>query len=184
MSSRSIGVTNVWLSRWMMSWVIRSPSCSQIRISLASSLRSGYSVSSSSRRAAARRMLPPASSNRSKKCRSRGARAFARRTGGKLALAHVEPGQLHAASRELADTLAHRGHRRLPVVLGPAALDAVAVDHRVCRAMVLVEGHPDAAGVEQLRPIRPLARELNVRVPEHDTPGVDALEQVRVERAR
>ncbi len=41
MSSRSIGVTNVWLSRWMMSCVIRSPSCSQIRISRASSLRSG-----------------------------------------------------------------------------------------------------------------------------------------------
>ena len=37
MSSRSIGVTNVWLSRWMMSWVIRSPSCSQTRISRASS---------------------------------------------------------------------------------------------------------------------------------------------------
>ena len=28
MSSRSIGVTKVELRRWMMSWVIRSPSCS------------------------------------------------------------------------------------------------------------------------------------------------------------
>ena len=44
MSSRSIGVTNVWFSRWMMSCVIRSPSCSQIRMSRASSLRSGYVV--------------------------------------------------------------------------------------------------------------------------------------------
>ena len=33
MSSRSIGVTNVGLSRWMMSCVIRSPSCSASRIS-------------------------------------------------------------------------------------------------------------------------------------------------------
>ena len=33
MSSRSIGVTKVELSRWMMSWVIRSPSCSALRIS-------------------------------------------------------------------------------------------------------------------------------------------------------
>ena len=30
MSSRSIGVTNVEFRRWMMSCVIRSPSCSQI----------------------------------------------------------------------------------------------------------------------------------------------------------
>ena len=37
MSSRSIGVTKVWLRRWMMSWVIRSPSCSASRISRASS---------------------------------------------------------------------------------------------------------------------------------------------------
>src|SRR5947209_9113701 len=36
MSSRSIGVTNSSLRRRMMSWVIRSPSCSQIRMSLAS----------------------------------------------------------------------------------------------------------------------------------------------------
>ena len=33
MSSRSIGVTNVWFSRWMMSCVIRSPSCSQTTMS-------------------------------------------------------------------------------------------------------------------------------------------------------
>ena len=41
MSSRSIGVTNVEFSRWWMSWVIRSPSCSQITMSRARSLRSG-----------------------------------------------------------------------------------------------------------------------------------------------
>ena len=33
MSSRSIGVTNVEFRRWWMSWVIRSPSCSQITMS-------------------------------------------------------------------------------------------------------------------------------------------------------
>src|SRR5680860_926539 len=33
MSSRSIGVTKVELSRLTMSWVIRSPSCSALRIS-------------------------------------------------------------------------------------------------------------------------------------------------------
>ena len=43
MSSRSIGVTKVWLRRWMMSCVMRSPSCSQMRMSRASSLRSGKS---------------------------------------------------------------------------------------------------------------------------------------------
>ena len=36
MSSRSIGVTNVWLSRLKMSCVIRSPSCSASRMSRAS----------------------------------------------------------------------------------------------------------------------------------------------------
>src|SRR5215210_1415608 len=168
MSSRSIGVTNVWLRRWRMSCVIRSPSCSQIRISRASSLRSGYLSSRSSRRAAARRMFPPASSNRSKKYLSRGARAFASRTGGKLALADVEPGHLHAAGRQLADACAHRRHRRLPVVLGPAALDAVAVDDRVGGAVVAVPGHPDAAGVEQLDAAGVGPLELHVRVPEHD----------------
>src|SRR4051794_16320761 len=146
MSSRSIGVTNVWLRRWMMSCVIRSPSCSQIRISRVSSLRSGYWVSSSSRSAAARRMFPPASSNRSKNWRSRGARAFARRTGGKLALADVEPGLLHAPGGQLAHALAHGGHRRLPVVLHAAAFDPVPVDDRIRRPVVAVERHPDAAG--------------------------------------
>src|SRR5919108_2703275 len=148
MSSRSIGVTNVWLRLWMMSWVIRSPSCSQIRISRASSLRSGYSLRSSSSRAAARLMFPPASSNRSKNSRSRGARTFARRTGGTLALAHVEPCQLDTARRQLADALPHRGDRRLPVVLHAPVLDAVVVVHdRVRRTVVAVERHAHAAGV-------------------------------------
>ena len=34
MSSRSIGVTKVVLRRWMMSCVIRSPSCSALRMSV------------------------------------------------------------------------------------------------------------------------------------------------------
>ena len=33
MSSPSMGVTNVVLRRWTMSWVIRSPSCSALRMS-------------------------------------------------------------------------------------------------------------------------------------------------------
>ena len=41
MSSPSIGVTKVELSRWTMSWVIRSPSCSASRISRASPSVSG-----------------------------------------------------------------------------------------------------------------------------------------------
>src|SRR6185503_1272331 len=160
MSSRSIGVTNVWLSRWMMSWVIRSPSCSQIRISRASSLRSGYWVRSSSSRAAARRMFPPASSNRSKNSRSRGARTLASRTGRKLALVHVEPGQLDPARRQLADALPDGLGRRLPVVLHAALLQAVAVEHRVRSAMVAVPRHPDAARVDQLDAAGAGAREL------------------------
>jgi hypothetical protein len=42
MSSRSIGVTNVVLRRWMMLWVIRSPSCSALRMSRDIPLSSGH----------------------------------------------------------------------------------------------------------------------------------------------
>ena len=44
MSSRSIGVTNVGFSRWMMSCVMRSPSCSQTTTSRSSSPWSGQSL--------------------------------------------------------------------------------------------------------------------------------------------
>src|SRR5215217_3773860 len=159
MSSRSIGVTNVWLRRWIMSWVILSPSCSQIRMSRASSLRSGYCVSSSSSSAAARRMFPPASSNRSKNSRSRGARTLARRTGGNLALRDVESSQLHPARRELPDALAHGRHRGLPVVFDAPLLHAVTVDDRVGGAMVAVPRHPDAARVDELDAAGTPARE-------------------------
>src|SRR2546429_508568 len=72
MSSRSIGVTNVSFRRRMMSWVIRSPSCSHMRMSrVSSSRRSGNERSSWSSRSAARTMFPPASSKRSKYRRSR-----------------------------------------------------------------------------------------------------------------
>src|SRR5947208_13874930 len=70
MSSRSIGVTNVWLSRRMIACVIWSPSRSQSRISLASPRRSGYSARISSRSLAARPRFSPARSNRSKNSRS------------------------------------------------------------------------------------------------------------------
>src|SRR5215203_1668592 len=184
MSSRSIGVTNVWLRRWMMSWVIRSPSCSQIRISLASSLRSGYSLRSSSRRAAARRMFPPASSNRSKNSRSRGARTFARRTGGTLALVHVEPGQLQTAGGQLRDPLPGRRGGRLPVIFHAPVLHAVTVDHRVGGAMVAVPGQSDAARVYQLDPGGAGADERKVRVAEHDPRRLDAHEELGIELGR
>src|SRR5829696_2344940 len=75
MSSRSIGVTNVWLRRWTMSCVIRSPSCSQITMSRASSPWSGQRSSMRSRISPDCTMLRPASSNRSKNSRSRGAKS-------------------------------------------------------------------------------------------------------------
>src|SRR4029453_12103846 len=180
MSSRSIGVTNVWLRRWMMSWVIRSPSCSQIRISLASSLRSGYSFSSSSKRPAARLMFPPASSNRSKNSRSRGARTFARRTGGTLALVHVERGEFDPGGGRLADTLSRRRHGSAPVVFDAPVLDSIAVDDGVGGAVVAVERHPDAAGIHELDPARTGALEGEVRVPEDDALDVHAHKPLRV----
>src|SRR5215217_3899962 len=79
MSSRSIGVTNVELSRWMMSCVMRSPSCSQTTTSRASSPWSGHWSSMRSSSSAARTMLEPASSNRSKNSRSLGAKSCDRR---------------------------------------------------------------------------------------------------------
>src|SRR3954453_6907114 len=79
MSSRSIGVTNVWFRRWMMSCVSRSPSCSQIRMSRETSFVSGKPRSIWSRRSALRTRLRAEASNRSKNSRSRGAKRFARR---------------------------------------------------------------------------------------------------------
>ena len=76
MSSRSIGVTNVWLRRWMMSCVIRSPSCSHTTMSRASSPWSGHCSTIRSSRPAARTMFAPASSNRSKNSRSFGAKSL------------------------------------------------------------------------------------------------------------
>src|SRR5215207_3571609 len=129
-------------------------------------------------------MFPPASSNRSKNSRSRGARTLARRTGGNLALADVEPGELHAPGDEFVHPFAHRLDGRLPVVLHAPAVDAVAVDDRVGGAVVAVPGHSDAAGVEQLYAARADSLELHVRVTEHDALRRHALEQVAVERAR
>src|SRR4051794_10760894 len=79
MSSRSIGVTNVEFSRWMMSWVIRSPVCSQMTMSRARSADSGYRPSIRSSRSAAWTALAAASSKRSKNSRSFGAKTWASR---------------------------------------------------------------------------------------------------------
>ncbi len=84
MSSRSSGVTNVELSRWMMSWVIRSPSDSHLRMSRASPPSSGHRSSMSLSSRAERRLFWPASAKRSKKTLSRGTRESA--TGVKLAI--------------------------------------------------------------------------------------------------
>ena len=77
MSSRSIGVTNVWLSRLKMSCVIRSPSCSASRMSRASAERSGNVASISSSISPARATLTAASSKRSKNSRSLGTKTWA-----------------------------------------------------------------------------------------------------------
>src|SRR5215208_2638376 len=74
MSSRSIGVTKVVLRRWMMSWVIRSPSCSALRMSVARPASSGQRSSRSRRSFAVRSVFCPLSANRSKKTRSFGTR--------------------------------------------------------------------------------------------------------------
>src|SRR5512132_3485311 len=113
-------------------------------------------------------MFPPASSNRSKNSRSRGARTLASRTGRKLALVHVETGQLDPARRQLADALPDGPGRRLPVVHHAPVLEAVAVEQRVGGAMVAVPGHSDAARVDQLDAARAGARELEMRVAEDD----------------
>src|SRR3954451_24704226 len=76
MSSRSIGVTNVEFSRWMMSCVMRSPSCSQTTMSRASEPWSGHCWSSRSSSSVASTMVAPASSNRSTNSRSLGANSW------------------------------------------------------------------------------------------------------------
>src|SRR5215213_10169029 len=181
MSSRSIGVTNVWFSRWMMSCVMRSPSCSQIRISRASSLRSGYSASSSSSNPTARWMLPPASSNRSKNWRSPEERTFDRRTRrGRYQSIHLEPGQLHPPRRQLSNPVPHSGHRLLPVVLDPALLHVIVLDNRICGTMVAVPRHSDASGVHQLDATRPGPSKGDVDVPCDHPPRVNAADQLLV----
>src|SRR5829696_4551207 len=182
MSSRSIGVTNVWLRRWMMSCVIRSPSCSQIRISRASSLRSGKSRNISSSRPAARKMFPPASSNRSKNSRSFGASRLVRRTGwGTVASRHVEPCLLQPAGERLTHLLPHGANRAVPVVLSVTQLDPpVVMEERVGGAAVAVERQPDAAGVDQRDAGRARTLELEVRVAEHDALGLHTEQQLGV----
>src|SRR4051812_42872472 len=129
-------------------------------------------------------MFPPASSNRSKNSRSRGARTLASRTGRKLALVHVEAGQLDPARRQLAHALPDRLGGRAPVVLHPSLLDEVAVDGRVGGPMVAVPGHPDAARVDQLGVSGAGALELDMGVAEHDARRLDAREQLGVALVR
>src|SRR5215218_1582116 len=99
MSSRSIGVTKVELSRWMMSCVMRSPSCSQTTTSRASSPWSGHLSSMRSSSSAARTMLVPASSNRSKNSRSFGAKSCDKRAMAASVWKRLEGASGHAAAR-------------------------------------------------------------------------------------
>jgi len=70
----TLGLTDVLLRRWMMSWVIRSPSCSQIRISRPRPPASGQALIRRPSNCAACRMFAPASSKRLKNSRSLGTR--------------------------------------------------------------------------------------------------------------
>src|SRR5215203_2359647 len=99
MSSRSIGVTNVEFSRWMMSCVMRSPSCSQTTTSRPISPWSGHWSSMRSSSSAARTMLVPASSNRSKNSRSFGAKSWERRAMAASVWNGVVDASGHAAAR-------------------------------------------------------------------------------------
>src|SRR4028119_262918 len=85
MSSRSIGVTNVEFRRWMMSYVIRSPSCSQSRIARARPCCSGNERSISSSSSAARSTVAAHSSKGPKKAgvvRGRRAQRLVEQLGG------------------------------------------------------------------------------------------------------
>ena len=182
MSSRSIGVTNVSLRRRMMSWVIRSPSCSQIRMSRARSWPcSGKSRSIWSSRSAARRMLPPASSKRSKNSRSRGAMTWRDAlAGATLATCYrradagldVDACPLDAPRRDLAglaEALADGVGARLVVVVDPALLElAPSVDERVGGAGSPSKGMPTLPGFTSSRRLGALAPELQVGVAEHE----------------
>src|SRR5438552_3050383 len=198
MSSRSIGVTKVSLRRRMMSCVIRSPSCSQMRMSSASSERSGKAPSIWSSRSAARTMFPPASSNRSKYWRSRETSSCDR---GGIELSWIgtaaeckrvvkapsdEGGPLDPAGHRLGpagpEPVDHAARRRLGRLVpdAPVFHAAVFAYHRVGRARVAVEGHAHAAGVDQLDASARggLAAERKVRVPEHEATLLDAGEQL------
>ena len=92
MSSPSIGVTKVVLTRWTISWVILSPSCSASRISRARPPVVGPALEHLLRAAARRAaVFWPARLKRSKKTRSRG----------------NERGQLHGR-----ESTGRRGRRR------------------------------------------------------------------------
>src|SRR3954447_1290154 len=197
MSSRSIGVTNVSLRRRMMSWVIRSPSCSQIRMSRARSALSGKWRSIWSSRSAARWLFPAASSNRSKNWRSLDTSTCDRRgmaslsfTGaairaarGNIAALRDEPRLFdafgHLRRERGAHALAQLPHRARLVVLHTPVLDLPVRGHdRVRGARVAVEGHAHAAGIHQLDPGLGPALERQVRVPEHEPRLQDALEHL------
>src|SRR5215208_4661236 len=160
MSSRSIGVTHVWLSRWTMSCVMRSPSCSQTTMSRASSPWSGHSWTIRSSRPAARTMFAPASSNRSKNSRSLGANSLESCTMGRecswptrlraLALAQLllEPRQL--LGRDPVGVLGRRERARADVLdIGAHPAQHLAAHVRVGLDELRLEAAVDAEHVVQ-----------------------------------
>src|SRR4051794_5875058 len=75
----------------------------------------------------------------------------------------------HLGRERRIESLAQCGRRSLPVVLGAALLDlAVVAQQGVGGAVVAVERHADAAGVQELDAGVRLAAELQVRVPEDE----------------
>src|SRR3954453_21873079 len=144
MSSRSIGVTNVLLGCWNMSWGIRSPSCSQTRMSRASSARSGHAARIWSSSSGTGTTFAAASSKRSKNSRSRGTNTWDRRAmppgyvktllnphlkGSSLSLPYgrerLDPVYLHFFSGAPGD--AGRRRDRLPIALQLVGIDRVGV---------------------------------------------------------
>jgi hypothetical protein len=105
------------------------------------------------------------------------------------AASDVDSGELDAPGDErrpgsLAEAVEDGGGAREVVVGDAPVLDASVVgDHGVGGAWVAVEGHADAAGVDELDPLgRPPAAEREVGVAEDQPAGVDPPEELVVLR--
>src|SRR2546423_13360154 len=95
---------------------------------------------------------------------------------------------LDASGRHLTERAADGTPRRrdaLDVELDATELElAVVTPQRVGAAGVAVERHPDAAGIQEVRPVRPGPPELEVAVPEDDRPVAHAGQHPLLARLR